>query len=329
MTKARITGVEHYVPEKILSNKDLEKMVETNDEWIVERTGIKERRIVEKGTGVSDLFVPAVTQLLEKRGISAEELDAIVVGTTTPDMVFPSAGCLLQEKIGAKNAFCFDLQAACSGFLYALSTGANYIESGRFKKVLVCGGDVMSSIIDYEDRATCIIFGDGAGAVLLEPTENDDEAIQDFILRSDGSGRDFLHMKAGGSVKPASMETVEAREHYAFQDGKQVFKRAVKEMADVSAEILEKNNLSGDDVNLFVAHQANIRIIEAAAKRMKLPEEKVMINIQKYGNTTSGTIPIALSEAVKEGRLKKGDTVVLAAFGGGYTWGSMLLKWGF
>jgi 3-oxoacyl-[acyl-carrier-protein] synthase-3 len=329
MPKARIMGVEHYVPEKVLSNFDLEKMVETNNEWILERTGIKERRILEPGMGTSDLLVPAIEELLKKRGITAEEIDAIVVGTTTPDFIFPSTGTIIQEKIGAKNAFAYDMEAACSGFVYALSTGAMYIESGRYKKVLVCGGDVMSSIIDYEDRATCIIFGDGAGVVLLEPTEDENEAIIDFMMHSDGSGAEYLNMKAGGCVRPASHETIENKWHYVYQDGKQVFKRAVKEMSDVSAAILKKHNLTGDDVDLFVAHQANLRIIEAAAKRMKLPDEKVMINIEKYGNTTAGTIPIALSEAVKEGKLKKGDTVVLAAFGGGYTWGSVLIKWGF
>ena len=329
MPKARITGVEHYVPSKVLSNKDLEKMVDTNDEWIVERTGITERRIAEKGTGASDLLAPAAAELIRKRGISAEEIDLIIVGTVTPDMLFPSTACMLQEKIGAKNAFCYDLSAACSGFLFSLATGASFIESGRYKKVLVCGADIMSSIIDYTDRSTCIIFGDGAGAVLLEPTEDENEAILDYQLHSDGSGAEFLHMKAGGSLRPASHETVDNKEHYIFQDGKQVFKAAVSDMAEVSHSILEKHGYTADDLTLFVPHQANKRIIDAAAKRLKLRDDQVMINLGKYGNTTSGTIPIGLSEAQKNGRIKKGDLVVLAAFGGGYTWGSIILRWGY
>ena len=329
MPKAKIVGVEHYVPEKVLSNFDLEKMVETNNEWIVSRTGIKERRIAEPGTGASDLLLPAVEQLLKNTNTDPSEIDLIIVGTVTPDMIFPSTACMLQEKIQAKNAFCFDISAACSGFLYSLSTGASYVETGRYKKVLVCGSDVMSSIVDYQDRATCIIFGDGAGAVLLEPTEDDNEAILDWKLHSDGGGVEFLHMKAGGSLKPASYDTIDSREHFVYQDGKQVFKSAVTAMADVSVDILEKHGYTGEDLKLFVPHQANLRILDAAARRMKLPNEKVIVNLDKYGNTTSGTIPICLSEASKDGTLKKGDLVLLAAFGGGYTWGSILLKWGY
>lgn len=329
MAKAQITGIEHYVPEKILSNFDLEKMVETNNDWIISRTGIKERRISEKGTGSSDLLYPAVTKLLEKRGIAAEEIDLILVGTITPDRVFPSTACMLQEKIGAKNAWGYDISAACSGFLYALATGSSFIETGRYKKVLVCGVDVMSSIINYEDRNTCIIFGDGAGVALLEPTSDEDNHIMDYKLHADGAGNEFLNMKAGGSLHPASIETVTNKEHFVFQDGKQVFKSAVREMANVSADILERNGYSGDDIKLFVPHQANMRIVEAAAKRMNLPEDKVIINLDKYGNTTAGTLPICLSEAQKEGRIKKGDLVLLAAFGGGYTWGSTLLRWAY
>lgn len=328
MPRAKIIGAEHFVPEKIVTNYDLEKIVDTNHDWIVSRTGIKERRLAEKGVGASDLLLPAVEKLLKSTNTQPEDLDLIIVGTVTPDMIFPSTACMLQQKINATNAFCFDVSAACSGFLYSLATGASYIESGRYKKVLVCGSDVMSSIVDYQDRATCIIFGDGAGAVLLEPSD-DENTIMDWDLHSDGSGVEYLHMKAGGSLKPASYETIDNREHFVYQDGKQVFKAAVTEMANVSVEILEKHGYNGDDLTLFVPHQANLRILEAAAKRMKLPNEKVIVNLDKYGNTTSGTIPICLSEASKDGRIKKGDLVLLAAFGGGYTWGSMLLRWGF
>lgn len=326
MIRAAITAVEHHVPDRVLSNADLEKIVDTNDEWIVTRTGIKERRIVEPGTGASDLILPALQKMITDGRLVPEELDAIVVGTVTPDMIFPATACLIQDKIGAYNAFGFDLSAACSGFLYSLTTGAAFIESGRFKKVLVVGVDVMSAIVDYEDRTTCIIFGDGGGAVLLEAAPDENHII-DFKLRVDGSGIEHLHMKAGGSLRPPSHETVDNREHFVFQDGKQVFKAAVKDMADISAEVLESNGFRGEDVKLFVPHQANIRIIEAAAKRMKLRDDQVLINIEKYGNTTSGTIPIGLSEASREGRITKGDLVVLAAFGGGYTWGGMILRW--
>ncbi|MFZ1259461.1 MAG: beta-ketoacyl-ACP synthase III, partial [Chitinophagaceae bacterium] len=304
---AAITAVGGYVPEDKLTNFDLEKIVDTNDEWIRTRTGISERRILKgEGLGSSDMAAPAVIELCRKKGLDPLEIDCLICCTVTPDMVFPATANIICDKIGAKNAFGFDLQAACSGFLYGLTTGASFIESGRYKKVVVVGVDKMSSIVDYQDRATCIIFGDGAGAVLLEPNE-DGEGILDSILRSDGSGSQFLHMKAGGSKKPASIETVMAREHYAYQEGQAVFKFAVKGMADVSAELLERNNLTGDDIAWLVPHQANLRIIDATANRMGLPKEKVMINIQKFGNTTAGTIPLCLWEW--ENQLKKGDHI--------------------
>ncbi len=324
---AAITAVGGYVPEDKLTNFDLEKIVDTNDEWIRTRTGISERRILKgEGLGSSDMAAPAVIELCRKKGLDPLEIDCLICCTVTPDMVFPATANIICDKIGAKNAFGFDLQAACSGFLYGLTTGASFIESGRYKKVVVVGVDKMSSIVDYQDRATCIIFGDGAGAVLLEPNE-DGEGILDSILRSDGSGSQFLHMKAGGSKKPASIETVMAREHYAYQEGQTVFKFAVKGMADVSAELLERNNLTGDDIAWLVPHQANLRIIDATANRMGLPKEKVMINIQKFGNTTAGTIPLCLWEW--ENQLKKGDHIVLSAFGGGFTWGATLVKWAY
>ncbi len=322
---AAITAVGGYVPEDKLTNSDLEQMVETNDEWIRTRTGIEERRILkEPGKASSDMAVPAVLEILKKRNIEAAEIDCIICATVTPDMVFPATANIIADKAGAVNAFGFDLEAACSGFLYALTTGAAFIESGRYKKVIVVGVDKMSSIIDYTDRATCIIFGDGAGAVLLEPT-TDGTGILDSILRSDGSGRAYLHMKAGGSLKPASIETVTNKEHYAYQEGKTVFKFAVKGMADVSEEIMQRNNLSSDDVAWLVPHQANLRIIDATAERMGLPKEKVMINIQRYGNTTAATIPLCLWEW--ENQLHKGDNLILSAFGGGFTWGATWVKW--
>jgi 3-oxoacyl-[acyl-carrier-protein] synthase III len=324
---AAITAVGGFVPEDKLTNFDLEKMVDTNDEWIRTRTGISERRILKgEGKATSDMVVPAVRELCEKRGISPDEIDCLIVGTVTPDMVFPATANIACDKLGASNAFGFDVSAACSGFLYTLTLGATLIESGRYKKVVVVGADKMSAIVDYNDRATCIIFGDGAGAVLLEPTE-DGTGILDSLLRSDGSGCQYLHMKAGGSLKPASIETVTAREHYAFQDGQPVFKAAVKGMADISAELLEKNNLTGDDIAWLVPHQANLRIIDATANRMGLPREKVMINIDRYGNTTAATIPLCLWEW--EDKLKKGDNIVLSAFGGGFTWGATLVKWAY
>lgn len=324
---AAITAVGGYVPEDKLTNFDLEKMVDTNDEWIRTRTGIEERRILKgEGKATSDMVVPAVQELLRKRGIGPEEIDCLIVGTVTPDMVFPSTANIACDKLGAKNAWGFDLAAACSGFLFALTTGAALIESGRYKKVVVAGADKMSAIIDYTDRATCIIFGDGCGAVLLEPSE-EGLGVLDSILRTDGSGAKYLHMKAGGSLNPASIETVTNKEHYAYQEGQAVFKFAVKGMADVSAELLEKNNLTGDDISWLVPHQANKRIIDATADRMGLSQDKVMLNIQRYGNTTAGTIPLCLWEWEKQ--LKKGDNIVLAAFGGGFTWGATLVKWAY
>jgi 3-oxoacyl-[acyl-carrier-protein] synthase III len=324
---AAITAVGGYLPEDVLSNGDLEKMVDTNDEWIQTRTGISERRIlkgVDKGT--SDLCVPAILQLCEKRGIHPAEIDCIIVGTVTPDMLFPSTANLVCEKIGAVNAWGFDLLAACSGFLYSLTTGAALIESGRYKKVVVVGADKMSSIVDYSDRSTCIIFGDGAGAVLLEPNF-EGYGVQDSILKSDGSGKQHLHMKSGGSLSPATIETVAKKEHYIYQEGQPVFKFAVTRMADVSEELLNRNKLTGEDIAYLVPHQANKRIIDATANRIGLSDDKVMVNIQRYGNTTAGTIPLCLYDW--ESKLKKGDLLVLAAFGGGFTWGATLVKWGF
>jgi len=324
---AAITAVGGYVPETKLTNFDLEKMVDTNDEWIRTRTGIEERRILkEPGKGSSDMAIPAVQELLRKRGIDATEIDCLICATVTPDMVFPATANIICDTIGATNAWGYDMSAACSGFLYALTTGAMYIESGRYKKVVVVGVDKMSSIVDYTDRATCIIFGDGAGALLLEAA-TDGNGVLDSILRSDGSGRKYLHMKAGGSVRPASVETVMAREHYAYQEGQPVFKFAVKGMADVSAELLERNNLTGEDIAWLVPHQANLRIIDATASRMGLSTDKVMINIQRYGNTTAATIPLCLWDWEKQ--LKKGDNLVLAAFGGGFTWGATWIKWAY
>ena len=324
---AAITGVQGYVPDYVLTNKELETLVDTNDEWIVSRTGVKERRILkEEGKGSSELGTKAIKGLLAKTNTSADEIDLIICATATPDMVFPSTACIIANNVGAKNAFAYDLMAACSGFLFALSTASKFIETGTYKKVIVVGADKMSSIVDYTERATCIIFGDGAGAVLLEPTK-DGLGIQDSILKSDGSGIEFLHMKAGGSAKPASHATIDAKEHYIFQDGQPVFKAAVKSMADVSAEIMERNNLSADDVAWLVPHQANKRIIDATARRMGVGNEKVMLNIEKYGNTTNGTIPLCLWEW--ESKLNKGDNIILAAFGGGFTWGSIFIKWAY
>ena len=324
---AAVTAVGGYVPEFRLTNFELEKMVDTNDEWIRTRTGIEERRILkEEGKGSSDLGAPAVLEICRKRGISPEEIECIICATVTPDMVFPATANVISDKIGAKNAFSFDLGAACSGFLYALSVGSAFIESSRYSKVVVVGVDKMSSIIDYSDRTTCIIFGDGAGAVLLEPN-TEGHGIQDSILKSDGNGRQYLHMKAGGSVKPSTVESVLAREHYVYQEGQAVFKFAVKGMADVSYELMQRNNLSADDIAWLVPHQANLRIIDATANRMGLPKEKVMINIQKFGNTTAGTLPLCLWEW--ENQLKKGDNLILAAFGGGFTWGATWLKWAY
>ena len=324
--KAAITAIHGVVPSKVLSNKDLEKMVDTNDEWIVSRTGIKERRIIEKGRTLSDLGADVVKGICEKKNISPLEIDLIIVGTVTADHRFPSTSNIICDKSGATNAWGFDLSAACSGFIYTLVTGQQFIETGRYKKVIVIGGDIMSSIVNYQDRTTCIIFGDGAGGVLLEPNfEN--LGIQDSILRADGSGRDFLIQQLGGSAHPITAENFGTPEMYIYQEGKSVFKFAVTNMADVSAEIMEKNNLSSDDVAWLVPHQANLRIIDATANRMGVSKDKVMINIEKYGNTTSGTIPLCLWEW--EDQLKKGDNIILAAFGGGFTWGSIYLKWAY
>ena len=324
---AAITAVNGYVPDYILTNKELESMVETNDEWIVSRTGIKERRLLKgEGLATSDLAVPAVKGLLEKRGISAEDIELIIFCTSTPDMLFPATANILADKIGAKNAWGYDLQAACSGFLFGLTTGAQFIESGKHKKVLVVGADKMSSVVNYTDRNTCILFGDGCGAVLLEP-DTEGNGLQDSLLKTDGSGGQFLNIKGGGSLHPASHQTVEAGLHYAYQEGRTVFKFAVTNMAEVAAEVMERNNLTSEDIAWLVPHQANKRIINATAERVGLPEEKVMINIHKYGNTTSATIPMCLWEW--EDKLKKGDNLILAAFGGGFTWGSVYLKWAY
>ncbi|HTO37146.1 MAG TPA: beta-ketoacyl-ACP synthase III [Brumimicrobium sp.] len=323
---AAITGVHGYLPEKILSNKDLEKMVDTSDEWIVSRTGIKTRHLLEDGKGTSDMGAEAVKSLLKKKGIAPEEIDLLICATVTPDFPFPATANIISDKVGLVNAWSFDINAACSGFIYALITGSQFIETGKYKKVIVIGADKMSSIIDYEDRSTCIIFGDGGGAVLLEPNEEGFGVI-DSVLHSDGDGRKYLYMPGGGSVNPASKKTVENKMHYVQQDGQPVFKAAVKNMADVSVHIMEKNNLTADDVSWLVPHQANLRIIDATANRMGLSKEKVMINIQKYGNTTAGTLPLCLWDW--ESQLKKGDNIILSAFGGGFTWGAIYLKWAY
>ncbi len=324
---AAITAVGGYVPEYVMTNAELETLMDTTDEWITSRTGIKERRVLKgEGKGTSDMAVEAVKQLLEKRGISPLEIELVICATTTPDFQFPATSNIICDKTGMSNAFGYDVQAACSGFLFALTTGAQFIETGRHKKVIVIGADKMTSIINYEDRTTSIIFGDGCGAVLLEPNE-EGNGIIDSVLRSDGSGRVHLHQKAGGSVKPATVETVMNKEHYVYQEGQTVFKFAVKNMADAAATIMERNNLTADDVAWLVPHQANKRIIDATRERMGLSEEKVMVNIQRYGNTTNGTLPLCLWEWEK--KLHKGDNVVLAAFGGGFTWGSTLIKWAY
>jgi len=329
MTKihAAITAVNGYVPDYVLTNHELETMVDTNDEWITTRTGIKERRILKgEGLGTSDMAVPAVNGLLQKRGIAADEIDLIIFCTSTPDRVFPATANILADKIGAKNAWGYDLQATCSGFLFGLATGSQFIESGKYKKVLVVGGDKMSSMIDYTDRATCIIFGDGCGAALLEPNA-EGNGIIDSVLKSDGSGVPFLHQKAGGSMRPASHETVDNREHYLYQEGQSVFKFAVTNMAEVAAEVMERNNLTADDIAWLVPHQANKRIIDATAVRTGVSADKVVVNIERYGNTTNGTLPLCLWEW--EDKFKKGDNIILAAFGGGFTWGALYLKWAY
>jgi len=324
---AAITAVGGYVPEYVLTNAELEKIVETTDEWIQSRTGIRERRILKgEGLGTSDMATEAVKELLQKKGLSPLDIDLVICATTTPDLQFPATANIISDKVGMKNAFGYDISAACSGFLFALTTGAQFIETGRYKKVLVIGGDKMSSILNYEDRATCIIFGDGCGCVLLEPDENG-FGIIDSVLKSDGAGRAHLHQKAGGSAKPASIETVMNKEHYVYQEGQTVFKFAVKNMADVAAEIMERNGLTSESVTWLVPHQANKRIIDATRERMSLDPEKVMINIERFGNTTNGTLPLCLWEWEK--KLKKGDNLVLAAFGGGFTWGATYIRWGY
>jgi 3-oxoacyl-[acyl-carrier-protein] synthase-3 len=326
--RAAITAVGHYLPEKILSNADLEKMVDTTDEWIYTRTGIRERRIMEHGA-TSDMAAKAIQALIRNRGIGPEEIDVIVVASVTPDMFFPSTACIIADKIGAKNAWGFDVSAACSGFLFALVTASQFIETGAYRKVVVVGSDKMSSITDYTDRNTCILFGDAAAAVLLEPSDDPAFGIMDHKLYVDGSGGSTLHMKGGGSLNPPTHETVDQKMHFLYQDGKSVFKVAVIGMADVSEEIMKRNKLSGDDVDYLVPHQANLRIVDACRERMGLDASKVMINIDKYGNTTAATIPLCLSEWWNCGKLKRGHTLVLSSFGAGYTWGAVLVKWSF
>ena len=326
LVRAKISALGTYVPPRLLTNEDLEKMVETSSEWIVERTGIKERHIVDKGVATSHLAVEASKRALEERGISGADIEAIFIGTVTPDMLFPSTACLVQDRLGAKGAWGFDISAACSGFVYALQTGVKFVESGAHKKVLVIGADVMSSIIDYTDRATCVIFGDGAGAVLIEPADDDNYCI-DFIHEVDGIGACSLNMPGGGSLHPASHETVEKKMHYVHQDGQAVFKYAVRKMAEASEKVLQRNGFKGSDVDLFVPHQANKRIITSSADRLGLAEDRIIINIGEYGNTTAGTIPLALESARQQGRLKKGDLVLISAVGAGFTVGAMLLRW--
>lgn len=325
--RAAITGVQGWTPPDKLTNADLEKLVDTNDEWILSRTGIQERRILRTpGWATSDMCVEAVKGLLEKTGTKPEEIDLVIVGTITGDLVFPDTANTVCDKIGAKNAFGYDINAACSGFLYALSTAAQFIQSETYNKVIVIGADMMSSIIDYQDRNTCVIFGDGAGAVLLEP-RRDDTGVMDFVLRADGAGREFLHMKAGGSKKPASAETVANREHFVYQEGKRVFKYAVEGMTSAINDLLRRNNMTIEEVNWLIPHQANMRIITSVAEHLNFPMEKVTVNIQKYGNTTAATLPLCMWEY--ESRFQKGDHIILTAFGGGFTWGALLLKWAY
>ena len=325
--KATITATAQYLPERSLSNHELEKMVDTTNEWILSRTGIENRHLVKEGEATSDMGAHIAKILLEKSGKSPEEIDLILVATSTPDFPVVSTAALIQDKIGAINAWGYDIVAACTGFVYAMETGSKLVESGQYKCVIVIGSDTMSSIIDYTDRNTCVIFGDGGGGVILEPTKNKN-GVLDAILHTDGSGHKYLTVPAGGSLNPASQKTIDNKMHYVYQDGKTVFKFAVKNMADVSKQILDKNKLIGSDIKLFIPHQANKRIIDAAAKRCGIKDEQVLVNINKYGNTTAGTIPIALNEAVESGRLVEGDLLLIAAFGGGFTWGSMLIRWG-
>ena len=327
--RARISALGTYVPPRVLSNKDLETMVETTDQWILERTGIRERHIAAPGVAASDLAVEAVKKLLESHPFDLQEVDLIVVGTVTPDMMYPSTACLVQHKLGIAHTWGFDVSAGCSGFLYALNTGAKFVESGQYKKVLVIGSDKNSMMVNYEDRAVCIIFGDGAGAVLLEPAEEGEPGIIDHVAQIEGAGGQYLYMPGGGSLHPASHETVDKKMHYIHQDGQQVFKYAVKKMAEMTERILQRNHLTGADIDCFIAHQANRRIIMATADRLKMPEEKVIVNIDRYGNTTAGTIPLAMQTALETGKLKKGDLVMVAAVGAGFTSGATLLRWAY
>src|SRR5712664_1389204 len=326
---AKITGVAGYVPPRLLTNADLEKMVSTTDEWITTRVGIRERHIVERGVATSDLAVEAAKKALARSGMAASDLDAIIVGTVTPDMLFPSTACLVQHKLGAKGAWGFDLSAACSAFIYSLQVGAQFIASGSHKRVLVIGADVMSSIIDYTDRATCVIFGDGAGAALLEPAEDDSVGLIDYIHEVDGAGGCYLYMPGGGSLNPSTHQTVDQKMHYVHQDGQQVFKFAVRKQTELCQKLLERNGLKGFDIDAFIPHQANLRIISATADRLGLRPESVVVNIERYGNTTAGTIPLAMGTAVEEGKLKKGSLVMLASVGAGFTIGATLLRWAF
>jgi 3-oxoacyl-[acyl-carrier-protein] synthase III len=327
-TRAKITALGTYVPPRVLSNADLEKMVDTTNEWILERVGIRERHIADKGVAASDLAVAAVKNLIESHPFDLQEVDLIVVGTVTPDMMYPSTACLVQHKLGIENTWGFDISAGCSGFVYALNTGVKFVESGQYKKVLVIGADVNSSMTDYADRAVCIIFGDGAGAVLLEPCV-DGEGVIDHVAQVEGMGGQYLFMPGGGSLNPASHETVDQKMHYIHQDGKNVFKYAVKKMAEMTERVLERNKLTGQDVDCFIAHQANRRIITATADRLGMPLEKVVINIDRFGNTTAGTIPIAMRTAIDEGKLKKGDMLLIASVGAGFTSGATLMRWAF
>ena len=326
---AKISGVAGYVPPRVLSNADLEKMVDTTDEWIMERVGIRERHIADKGVAASDLAVAAVKKLQEQHPFNLQEVDLVVVGTVTPDMMYPSTACLVQHKLGIEHTWGFDVSAGCSGFLYALNVGTKFVEAGRYKKVLVIGSDVNSSMTDFTDRAVCIIFGDGAGAVLLEPAQDGEAGIIDHVAQVEGMGGQFLYMPGGGSLNPATHETVDQKMHYIHQDGKNVFKYAVKKMAEMTERVLEKNGLKGKDVDCFIAHQANRRIITATAERLGMPLDKVIINIDRYGNTTAGTIPLAMETAIQEGKLKKGNLVLLAAVGAGFTSGATLVRWTF
>jgi len=329
LVRVKISALGTYVPPRLLTNADLEKMVDTNNQWIIERTGIRERHIVDKGVATSDLAVEAAKKALAQRGIEASNLDAILVGTVTPDMFFPSTACLVQHKLGAKGAWGFDLSAACSAFLYALQVGTQFVATGVHKRVMVIGADVMSSIIDYTDRATCIIFGDGAGAVILEAADSDSLGVIDFVHEVDGSGGCYLYMPGGGSLHPSTHETVDEKMHYVHQDGQAVFKFAVRKQTELCEKILERNGIKASDIDVFIAHQANKRIINATADRLGLRPESVVINIDRYGNTTAGTIPLAMDTARQEGKLKKGDLVLLASVGAGFTVGATLLRWAY